>query len=256
MIRSTCIIPACPRSFFMEKTGGPQLHVVRPDVAGRTLLLPIRFFSSAKDPTLYCMMPEVQDIPVLYNSDLIAANPEAEVIITDEMGIPLVNDSDNEHIFSSWYGRMDVVEKVDPELPPDHPYRWLCFDTGDGPVKKYEKAVKVARTVFQQHGRKIDSQVFDGVTWTRNVFGMETGTYSNHASLEAKREKMQLLPDFLNLADGTNPHTLGNCSQDPEILDLLKQLPRQYAEEIKQILEIMIKSGPRTVVELRQKLTG
>ena len=42
----------------------------------------------------------------------------------------------------------------------------------------------------------------------------------------------------------------------PEILDLLKQLPRQYAEEIKQILEIMIKSGPRTVVELRQKLTG
>lgn len=83
-----------------------------------------------------------------------------------------------------------------------------------------------------------------------------TKLYSNHASLEAKREKMQLLPDFLNLADGTNPHTLGNCSQDPEILDLLKQLPRQYAEEIKQILEIMIKSGPRTVVELRQKLTG
>lgn len=176
--------PGMPKIVFHGKDGGgPQLHVVRPDVAGRTLLLPIRFFSSAKDPTLYCMMPEVQDIPVLYNSDLIAANPEAEVIITDEMGIPLVNDSDNEHIFSSWYGGMDVVEKVDPELPPDHPYRWLCFDTGDGPVKMYEKAVKVARTVFQQHGRKIDSQVFDGVTWTRNVFGMETGTYERSRTL-------------------------------------------------------------------------
>ena len=83
-----------------------------------------------------------------------------------------------------------------------------------------------------------------------------TKLYSNHASLEAKREKMQLLPDFLNLADGTNPHTIGNCSQDPEIHDLLKQLPHQYAEEIKQILEIMIKSGPRTVIELRRRLTG
>ena len=83
-----------------------------------------------------------------------------------------------------------------------------------------------------------------------------TKLYSNHASLEAKREKMQLLPDFLNLADGTNPHTIGDCSQDPEIHDLLKQLPHQYAEEIKQILEIMIKSGPRTVIELRRRLTG
>ena len=83
-----------------------------------------------------------------------------------------------------------------------------------------------------------------------------TKLYSNHASLEAKREKMLLLPDFLNLADGTNPHTLGNCSQDPEIHELLKQLPHQYAEEIKQILEIMIKSGPRTVIELRRQLTG
>lgn len=83
-----------------------------------------------------------------------------------------------------------------------------------------------------------------------------TKLYSNHASLEAKREKMLLLPDFLNLADGTNPHLLGDCSRDPEILDLLKQLPHQYAEEIKQILEIMIKSGPRTVIELRRQLTG
>ena len=83
-----------------------------------------------------------------------------------------------------------------------------------------------------------------------------TKHYSNHASLEAKREKMQLLPDFLNLADGTNPHAFGDCSRNAEILDLLKQVPHQYAEELKQILEIMIKSGPRTVVELRRQRTG
>ena len=83
-----------------------------------------------------------------------------------------------------------------------------------------------------------------------------TKLYSNHASLEAKREKMQLLPDFLNLADGTNPHLLGDCSHDPEIIALLKKIPRRYADEVKQMLEFMSTANPRTIIELRRQLTG
>ena len=82
-----------------------------------------------------------------------------------------------------------------------------------------------------------------------------TKLYSNHASLEAKREKMQLLPDFLNLADGTNQHLLGDCSRDPEILDLLKKIPRRYASELKMVLDVFSKANTRTIIELRQRLT-
>ena len=168
---------------FHGKDRAPQFQVARLDVAGRTLLLPITFYSSAKNPQLCCMFPEVPDRPALYNADAIAAHPGATVILTDEPGIPLVNDNDSDYIYSSVYGGMEMIDKLDRDLLEGYLLNWLCFDNGDGPVKMYEKAVKVARTVFQQHGRKIDSQVFDGVTWTRNVFGMETGTYERSRTL-------------------------------------------------------------------------
>ena len=83
-----------------------------------------------------------------------------------------------------------------------------------------------------------------------------TKLYSNHASLEAKREKMQLLPDFLNLADDTVPMRQWDCSRDPEIIDLLKRMPRRYAGELKLLLEVLITAPPQTVVNLRRQLTG
>ena len=57
------------------------------------------------------------------------------------------------------------------------------FESGDGPVKMYEKAVIAGRSILQKYGRKIDSQIFDGVTWTSNAFGMETGTYERSRTL-------------------------------------------------------------------------
>ena len=83
-----------------------------------------------------------------------------------------------------------------------------------------------------------------------------TKLYSNHASLEAKREKMQLLPDFLNLADGAEPQPFGDCSHDPEIITLLKKIPRRYADEVKQMLEFMSTASPRDIVEMRRQLTS
>ena len=83
-----------------------------------------------------------------------------------------------------------------------------------------------------------------------------TKLYSNHACLEAKREKMQLLTDFLNLADGAEPQPLGDCSHDPEIIALLKKIPRRYADEVKQVLEVMSTASPRDIVEMRRQLTS
>ena len=83
-----------------------------------------------------------------------------------------------------------------------------------------------------------------------------TKLYSNHASLEAKREKMQLLPDFLNLADRAEPQPFGDCSHDPEIIALLKKIPRRYADEVKQMLEFMSTTNPRTIIKIRRQLTG
>ena len=172
-----------PMILFHGKGRAPQFQVVCVEIEGSTLLLPVMYYASPKTPSIYALMPEVPDTPVLYNSDLIAASPGAEVILTDEIGIPLVNDSDNEHICSSWYGGMEVSDKLDLDLLEGHPIRWLCFGRGDGPVEMYEKAVKAGKSLFQRHGRKITFQVFDGVTWTSNVFGMETGTCERSRSL-------------------------------------------------------------------------
>ena len=163
---------------FHGKDRAPKMQLARLDFFGGTLLLPLTYYASSINPQLYCMMPEVPDTPVLYNSDLIAAIPRAEVILTDEIGIPLVNDRDGNYIISTVYGGIDVIDKLDRALLEGHPIRWLCFDSGDGPAEMYEKAVKVG-TIFQQHGRKITFQVFDRVMWTSNEFGMDTGTYES-----------------------------------------------------------------------------
>jgi len=193
---------AMPEIVFHGKSMAPQLHVARLDVAGRTLLLPVTFYASAMAPKLSFMMPEVPDRPALYNADAIAANPGAAVILTDELGIPLVNDSDSDFIYCSWYGGMDVIDKVVCELPPDHPYQWLCFDNGDGPVKMYEKAVTVG-TIFQKRGLQFAFQVFDGVTWARNAFGMDTGTYERSRVLSFDEIKAEAAKNGIGVQESS-----------------------------------------------------
>ena len=216
--------PCMTKIVFHGKNRAPQLQVARLDVAGRALLLPATFYASAQNPMLYSMMPEVQDTPVLYNSDLIAAHPEATVILTDEIGVPLVNDSDVDYIFSSWYGSLDVIDKLDRDQLEGRPLRWLCFDNGEGPVKMYEKAVKVGRSIFQQHGRKIYFQVFDGVTWTRNVFGMETGTYESTRELSFDELMTEAAKYGVSGCDSNEVADLRILSLD----ELLKIKPEDY----------------------------
>jgi KaiC/GvpD/RAD55 family RecA-like ATPase len=175
---------------FHGKDRAPQLQVARIDYAGRTLLLPVTFYASAKNPSLYCMMPEVPDRPALYNADAIAANPGATVTLTDELGVPLVNDNDSDFIYCSWYGGMDVIDKLDRDLLEGHPIRWLCFDNGNDPAEKYENALRI-NAIFQKHGLQIAFQVFDGVTWARNAFNMETGTYESSRVLSFDELKVE-----------------------------------------------------------------
>ena len=81
-----------------------------------------------------------------------------------------------------------------------------------------------------------------------------TKHYSNHASLEVKREKMQLLPDFMQMTGNSEP--LGNCSQDPEILHLLQQIPRKYSPELRQLLDYIANNDVRAIIELRRNLVS
>ncbi len=215
--------PGMAKIVFHGKDRAPQLQVARIDFDGRTLLLPVTFYASAKDPMPCCMMPEVPDSPALYNADAIAANPGATVILTDEIGIPLVNDNDSDFIYCSWYGGMDVIDKVVRELPPDHPYQWLCFDNGDGPAKMYEKAVTVG-TIFQKHGRKIAFQVFDGVTWTRNAFGMDAGTYESSRVLSFEELKAEASKFGVSSCDSNEVADLHIYTMD----ELLKLKPEEF----------------------------
>lgn len=81
-----------------------------------------------------------------------------------------------------------------------------------------------------------------------------TKHYSDHASLEAKREKMQLLPDFMQMTGNTS--TQGNCSQAPEIQHLLQQIPRKYSPELRQLLDYIANNDVRAIIELRRNLVS
>ena len=81
-----------------------------------------------------------------------------------------------------------------------------------------------------------------------------TKHYSDHASLEAKREKMQLLPDFMQMT--TDSESLGNCSQDTEIQHLLQQIPRKYGPELRQLLDYIANNDVRAIIELRRALVS
>ena len=82
-----------------------------------------------------------------------------------------------------------------------------------------------------------------------------TRLYSNHASLEAKREKMELLPDFLNLAENDDSGSHLTCANVPEILKMLEQIPIRYAEELKQLLSFMTTADMSSIITLRRQLT-
>lgn len=145
-----------------------------------TLLLPMTFYASAFQPLNSCMMPEMPDSPVLYASDSIAAHPGAEVILSDEIGVVMVNESGLHNIiFSTWYGGIEVLENLDFGLLRGHRILWLCFDDGTNtPGAKFQKAFQIADT-FQKHDICVDFLLFEQVTWCSDIPSMLIGKYGN-----------------------------------------------------------------------------
>lgn len=212
-----------PRIIFHGKDRAPQCQLAYVRVAGHTILLPITYYASAQDPLLSCMMPEVPKKPIVYNSDVIAANPAAMVILSDEIAIPHVNISNGVYVFSSWYGGMEVIDMLDFDLLRGHQVRWLCYDDGDNPADKYKKALKVA-AVFRKHGISIDYQLFGRVSWIYNESGMDNGVFLTSRVLSLS----ELEAEASQYGVGSTREKEGTELRDLSMDDLLKLKPQEF----------------------------
>ena len=94
------------------------------------LFVPIRFYRQCSTDLILAMfeLPNSGQKMPLYNAEKIEANPHCTVILSDEMAIAFCNDSDEKMVFSTWYGGMELVEKIDWELLRGHKVQWLVFD--------------------------------------------------------------------------------------------------------------------------------
>lgn len=133
------------------------------------LFVPIRFYRQCSTDMILAMLelPNGGQKMPLYNAEKIEANPHCTVILSDEMAIAFCNDSNAKMVYSTWYGGMELVEKIDWELLRGHKVQWLIFDEARNaiPADKYRKAAKVAELCA---AREIDIEfrVFDQVEWT------------------------------------------------------------------------------------------
>ena len=132
------------------------------------LFVPIRFYRQCSTDMILAMfeLPNGGQKMPLYNGDKIEANPHCTVILSDEMAIALCNDSNSNQVFSTWYGGMELIEKIDWELLRGHKVQWLIFDETNNatPTDKYRKAARVAE-LFDSYGITIEFKFFDNVTW-------------------------------------------------------------------------------------------
>lgn len=132
------------------------------------LFIPIRFYRQCSTDMILTMfeLPNGGQKMPLYNAEKIEANPHCTVLLSDEMAIAFCNDSTNTQVFSTWYGGMELIDKIDWELLHGHKVQWLIFDEEDNanPTDKYRKAAKVAE-LFNSHGFNIEFKIWDNVVW-------------------------------------------------------------------------------------------
>ena len=170
------------------------------------LFVPIRFYRQCSTDALLAMfeLPNGGQKMPLYNGDKIEANPHCTVIMSDEMAIAFCNDSNEKYVFSTWYGGMELVEKIDWELLRGHKVQWLIFDEARNaiPADKYRKAAKVAELCV---AREIDIEfrVFDHVEWTEP---RSSSPHEQWGECTAK-ERVLSLNDFIFEAGELGVHT-------------------------------------------------
>ena len=169
------------------------------------LFVPIRFYRQCSTDALWAMfeLPNGGQKMPLYNGDKIEANPHCTVILSDEMAIAFCNDSNEKYVFSTWYGGMELIEKIDWELLRGHKVQWLCFDeTKDAsPTDKYRKAARVAEAC-ERHDIHIEFRIFEHVSWEQSSWNL----YERCGECTAK-ERVLSLNDFIFEAGELGVHT-------------------------------------------------
>ena len=175
-------------------------------LANMQLFVPIRFYRQCSTDAILAIfeLPNGGQKMPLYNAEKIEANPHCTVILSDEMAIAFCNDSDEKMVFSTWYGGMELVEKIDWELLRGHKVQWLIFDEARNaiPADKYRKAAKVAELCA---AREIDIEfrVFDQVEWTEP---RSSSSHEQWGECTAK-ERVLSLNDFIFEAGELGVHT-------------------------------------------------
>ena len=169
------------------------------------LFVPIRFYRQCSTDALLAMfeLPNGGQKMPLYNGDKIEANPHCTVILSDEMAIAFCNDSDSDVVFSTWYGGMELIDKIDWELLRGHKVEWLTFDETDdaNPADKYRKAARVAEA-YERHDIHIEFRIFEHVSWEQSP----CNPYEQWGECTAK-ERVLSLNDFIFEAGELGVHT-------------------------------------------------
>ena len=169
------------------------------------LFVPIRFYRQCSTDALLAMfeLPNGGQKMPLYNGDKIEANPHCTVIMSDEMAIAFCNDSNEKYVSSTWYGGMELIEKIDWELLRGHKVQWLCFDETDdaNPADKYRKAARVAEAC-ERHDIHIEFRIFEHVSWEQSP----CNPYEQWGECTAK-ERVLSLNDFIFEAGELGVHT-------------------------------------------------
>ena len=170
------------------------------------LFVPIRLYRQCSTDLILAMfeLPNGGQKMPLYNGEKIEANPHCTVILSDEMAIAFCNDSDEKMVFSTWYGGIELVEKIDWELLRGHKVQWLCFDeqANAEPAEKYRKAAKVAE-LCTAHEVDIEFKVFDQVEWAEPRSSSPYEQWGEYISAE----RILSLNDFLFEAGEFGVHT-------------------------------------------------
>ena len=197
----------CVGSIIFHGAGNtPMFLLGKIILANMQLFVPIRFYRQCSTDAILAMfeLPNGGQKMPLYNAEKIEANPHCTVIISDEMAIAFCNDSNAKMVYSTWYGGMELVEKIDWELLRGHKVQWLIFDEARNAIlaDKYRKAAKVAELCA---AREIDIEfrVFDHVEWTEP---RSSSPHEQWGECTAK-ERVLSLNDFIFEAGELGVHT-------------------------------------------------
>ena len=197
----------CIETIIFHGAGSTPMFLLGKIVYGKIqLFVPIRFYRQCSTDALLAMfeLPNGGQKMPLYNGEKIEANPHCTVILSDEMAIAFCNDSNEKMVFSTWYGGMELVEKIDWELLRGHKVQWLCFDeqANAEPAEKYRKAAKVAE-LCTAHEVDIEFKVFDQVEWAEPRSSSPYEQWGECISVE----RILSLNDFLFEAGEFGVHT-------------------------------------------------